>query len=98
MSKISALSSAVFADADSAQQAIRDGGTGYIGFTHQIPSRGNTGSLGARYRGGDGGDLAPVIFGYAPPSNVSSDRIQACGFATHQAYEFAAGRDYGQMQ
>lgn len=98
MSKISALSSAVFSDAEAAQQAIRDGGTGYIGFTQQRPARGNTGSLGARYSFGDGGDLAPIIFNYAPPANVSRERIQACGFATHQAYEYAAGREAGMNQ
>lgn len=95
MSKVSSLGSAVFKDATSAEEGIRDGGTGYIGFTEQRSARGNTASLGARYSYGDGGDLAPIIFNYAPPSNVSREQIQACGFATHQAYEYASGRDAG---
>jgi hypothetical protein len=95
MAKVSSLAAATFKDAAAAEEGIRDGGTGYIGFTEQRPARGSTGSLGARYSFGDGGDLAPIIFNYAPPSNVTREQIQSCGFATHQAYEFASGRDAG---
>jgi len=95
MSKVSALASASFKDAAAAEEGIRNGGTGYIGFTEQRPSRGTTGSLGARYSFGDGGDLAPIIFNYGPPTNITREQIQTCGFATHQAFEFASGRDAG---
>jgi hypothetical protein len=98
MSKLSSLASAVFRDSASAEEGIRDGGTGYIGFTQQQPARGTTASLGARYSFGDGGDLMPILFNYGPPRNISREQIQSCGFATHQAYEFASGRDAGLSQ
>lgn len=92
------LISAVFKDEEAAQQALQNGGTGYIGFTDRIDSRGTSGSIASRYSAGDGGDLAPMIFNYPPVTTINRDRLNACGVATHQAYEFANGRDFGGFQ
>lgn len=98
MVMLNSLTSAVFKDSESAQQALQNGGTGYIGFTDRLDSRGTTGSIAARYSAGDGGDLAPLIFNYPPITTVNRERLQACGYASHQAHEFAAGRDFGGLQ
>jgi hypothetical protein len=92
------LISAVFKDEEAAQQALQNGGTGYIGFTDRIDSRGTSGSIAARYSAGDGGDLMPLFGNYPPITTINRDRLNACGVATHQAYEFAAGRDFGGFQ
>lgn len=95
MAKFSSLSSAMFADAKSAQQALSDGGSGYIAFESNRSARGNLSSIGARYLQGDGGDLAPVLLNYPTVTTVSKERLMSCGGATPQAYEFSKGRDYG---
>jgi len=95
MAKFSSLSSAMFADAKSAQQALSDGGSGYIAFESNRSARGSLGSIGARYLQGDGGDLAPVLLNYPTVTTVNKERLMSCGGATPQAYEFSKGRDYG---
>ena len=95
MAKVTALSSAIFKDADAAEQALADSSTGYLAFADARPARGYSASLGARYSYGDGGDLAPILLNYPTVTTVDKDRLLSCGFATHQAYEFAAGRDFG---
>lgn len=92
------LISAVFKDDEAARQALQNGGTGYIAFTDRIESRGNTGSLGARFAQGSGGDLMPHFEGYQDITTVNRERLDACGVATTQAYEFARGRDFGGFQ
>jgi hypothetical protein len=92
------LISAVFKDEEAAQQALQNGGTGYIGFTDRIESRGNVGSLGARFPAGSGGDLMPLFGNYPPITTVNRKRLAACGTATTQAYEYAEGRDSGGFQ
>jgi hypothetical protein len=95
MAKVTALSSAIFKDADSAEQALADTSSGYMAFADVRPARGFSGSLGSRYSFGDGGDLAPILLNYPTVTTVDKDSLLTCGFATHQAYEFAAGRDFG---
>lgn len=95
MAKVTALSSAIFKDAAAAEDALADSSTGYLAFTDVRPARGFSASLGARYAFGDGGDLAPILLNYPTVTTVDKDRLLACGFATHQAYEYAAGRDFG---
>lgn len=95
MAKVTALSSAIFKDAQSAEEALADSSSGYLAFTDARPARGFSGSIGSRYAFGDGGDLAPILLNYPTVTTVDKDNLLSCGFATHQAYEFAAGRDFG---
>ena len=92
MAKVGSLSAATFRDSASAQKALQDGSTGYIGFTELRPARGSIASLGARYGAGDGGDLMPVVMNYPTMHNVNKDRVQGCGAVSAQAYEVAVGR------
>lgn len=95
LARFGSLSSAAFANAKKAQQALTDGGTGYIAFEDVKDPRGTVASLGARYRLGDGGDLSRVFFDDVPVTTVNKQRLASCGFATTQAYEYAHGRDAG---
>lgn len=95
LARFGSLSSAAFANAKKAQQALTDGGTGYIAFQDVKDPRGTVASLGARYRFGDGGDLSRVFFDEMPVTTVNKQRLASCGFATTQAYEYAHGRDSG---
>jgi hypothetical protein len=95
MAKVTALSSAIFRDAQAAEDALADSSTGYLAFADARPARGFSASLGARYAAGDGGDLAPILLNYPTVTTVNKDQLLSCGFATHQAYEFAHGRDFG---